>query len=176
MHPGAWAALLRHIPKAIHDQLLLVTTGGREITIQTILRIDHELLVLKGRVAATQDAGRLFLVPYAQIDYLGFQRAVKEAEYEEWFGTLVLPRAAVSQEGESAALMPAEAVEGEVPAAGPKEPTAPAAPQVPAGGSKTVSPAVKSVVLERFRMRGQTSGVRPRVNVPNPTKGTHPAR
>jgi hypothetical protein len=166
MHPGAWAALLRHIPKAVHDQLALVTTGGREITVQSFLRIDHEFVALKGRLAATQDAGRLFLIPYAQIDYLGFQREVKDAEYQEWFGSLVMPQADVGLEEPIADLVAAATAEVQEPAA----PAAPAAPSVPAGNSRTVAPAVKSVVLERFRARSQVSGIRPRINLPN-TKG-----
>jgi hypothetical protein len=161
MRSLAWAALLRHLPKATHDQLTLVTTGGREIAIQTILRIDNEFLALKGRVAATQDAGRLFLIPYGQIEYLGSQQAVKETEFNEWFGSLVMPTSAHAQ---TPSTEPAAAPAREATASA-------AAPEVPVGGSNASSPVIKSTVLERFRSRGLDSGERPRVNLPRSSKG-----
>jgi hypothetical protein len=170
MHSATWAALLRHIPKDIHDKLMMVTTGGSEIAIQAILRIDGEFLALKGRLAATQDAGRLFFLPFAQIDYLAFQQAVKDSEYEEWFGGLVIPAAADGQAEQGAEPTLAEVAAPQRGATSTGDSTASASPAEAASGSKTVNPVVKSVVLERFRSRGQTSGVRPCINLPKPPK------
>ena len=87
MQSSVWATLLRQIPTECHDQLMLTTFGGTEIAIQGILRIDHEFLAIKGRLAGSQDAGRVFFLPYCQIDYLGFQRALKEVRpsTRPWF-------------------------------------------------------------------------------------------
>jgi hypothetical protein len=135
----------------------------------TVSPYPQDFLALKGRLAATQDAGRLFIIPYGQIDYLGFQQAVKETEYEEWFGGLVIPRTATGQE-ESAEAMPAATAEPETAAETPGIPAVATSPEVPSEGSRTVSPVVKSAVLERFRSRSQTSGIRPRINLPKSTK------
>lgn len=136
MHDAAWVKLFRHIPASEHSNLLLVTTSGREIAIQCLLRIDPACLALRGRLAGSTDAGRIFFVPYSQIDYFGFQQALKEAEFHELFGSLE------SLSSESPAAAP-EATEPPVPNA-----TGPTPPRTPV--------ALKSAVLEKFRSRSNT--------------------
>lgn len=137
MHDAAWVKLLRHIPASEQSNLLLVTTSGREIAIQCLLRIDPQCLALRGRLAGSQDAGRIFFVPYSHIDYFGFQQALKEAEFHELFGSL-------------------ESLSADSPAAAP-EPTEPAGPR-PAHLTPPRTPiAIKSAVLEKFRARSSTN-------------------
>jgi hypothetical protein len=164
MNGVAWEALLRHVPKQVYEKLMVVTSSGTEITIQNILRIDREFFAFKGRLAGTQNAGRLFFLPYGAIDYFGFQETVKDKEYEEWFGSLALPEGDERQEEEAAAAGSASTAEAAPqPAATPEA----AAPASPSGNSETVNPVVKSAVLEKFRARSQSgSGVRPRVVPP----------
>src|SRR5579875_3630728 len=88
MHDAAWVKLLRHIPAHEHSNLMLVTTAGTEIAIQALLRIDPECLALRGRLAGSTDAGRVFFVPYSRIDYFGFQRPLKESEFHALFSNL----------------------------------------------------------------------------------------
>jgi hypothetical protein len=81
-----WIALLKKLPAEVHNQLSVTTIGGTEVNIQCILVMEGECLVFKGRLAASQDTGRLFYVPYDQIDYLGFTRSVSEEEFKAWYG------------------------------------------------------------------------------------------
>jgi hypothetical protein len=81
-----WIALLKKLPPEVHNQLAVTTIGGTEVNIQTILLMEGECLVFKGRLAASQETGRLFYVPYDQIDYIGFTRAVSEEEFKTWYG------------------------------------------------------------------------------------------
>ena len=127
MPSAAWARLLRIIPEKEHDCLSLFTSNRTEIAIQAILRIDPDFLIIKGRLAGSQDAGRVFFIPYAQLDHIGFNRAVKDVEFNEMFAGLDAPP----------------------PAAAPTFPDAAA----DADGSRTPAAAVKSAVLERFRSR-----------------------
>ena len=137
MHDAAWVKLLRHIPASEQSSLVVVTTSGREIAIQCLLRIDPECVALRGRLAGSTDAGRVFFVPYSQIDYFGLQQALKEAEFHELFGKL-------------------ESLSAEPPPAGP-EPTEPISP-APAQLTPPRTPvAIKSVVLEKFRARSNTN-------------------
>ena len=136
MHDAAWVKLLRHIPASEQSNLQLVTTSGREIAIQCLLRIDPQCLALRGRLAGSQDAGRIFFVPYSHIDYFGFQQPLKEAEFHELFGSL-------------------ESLSAEPPAAAP-EPAEPAGQRPPRPTPARTPIAIKSAVLEKFRARSNT--------------------
>jgi hypothetical protein len=84
----AWERLLRQIPAKEQDGMKLMTNTRTEIAIQSILRMDEDFLIVKGRLAGSQDAGRVFFVPYAHIDHLGFYREVKDSEFDEMFAGL----------------------------------------------------------------------------------------
>ena len=141
MHNTAWVKLLRHIPASEQAKLMMVTTSGIEIAIQSFLRIDPECLALRGRLAGSTDGGRVFFVPYAHIDYIGFQQPLKESEFQELFGNLEA----------LGATLPSAAVAASPPTADPAAPVAPSAP-TPATASRNPS-TIKSTVLEKFRSR-----------------------
>jgi hypothetical protein len=141
MQSSAWVALLRHIPDEQHNQLVLVTSPGTEICVQGLLRIDAEFVALKGRLAGSQEGGKLFFVPYVQIVYLGFQNPLKDSEFHEMFGGLHCPEAAEQEPA------PPVAPSASVPEA---------APGAPPGSGSGVRPAIRSTVLERFRARTST--------------------
>lgn len=86
MHGSAWVELLRRIPADHHDKIVLNTGAGTEVNLQTVLRTEGHYLVIRGRLAASTDAGRVFFVPYEQIRLLGFREAISEAKVAEWFG------------------------------------------------------------------------------------------
>jgi hypothetical protein len=143
MENRAWAALLRHISPEQHDQYMLVTVGGTEIAIQGLLRIDHEFVIIKGRLSGSQEAGRVFFLPFAQIDYFGTQKPVKDSEFNEVFASLVIP------------------TEPSTTAASTAPPEAPVAPShAPARGSGP-RPAIRSEVLDRYRSRPSSSAILP---------------
>lgn len=140
MHDVAWVKLLRHIPPGEQSNLMLVTTSGTEIAIHALLRIDPECLALRGRLAGSTDAGRVFFVPYSHIDYFGFQQPLKEAEFRELFDNLEL----LAPDSPDASFTAPD------PAASPPSalfsPPPPRSPQ-----------AIKSTVLEKFRARSISS-------------------
>jgi hypothetical protein len=148
MHSAAWVKLLRQVPADEQNKLMVVTAGGTEIAVQCFLRIDHEFLALKVRLAGSQDAGRVFFIPYTRIDYFGFQQEVKESEFHAVFGSLEVP-AALDVASASGKGPPAPAA----PAAGVPAATGAEAPSVSA---RTPVP-IKSTILEKFRSRSMTS-------------------
>src|SRR4051794_9451179 len=83
MQNSAWIALLRHIPIDQQGRFMLVTLSGTEVAIQSFLLIEQEFVTIKGRLSGSQDAGRVFFIPYAQIDYFGFSQQVKDTEFNE---------------------------------------------------------------------------------------------
>src|SRR5690349_210944 len=86
MKAASWKALLRLIPREHHHNLMLTTTIGIEFAIQAILRVDDEYVLVRARLSGSTDTGRSFFVPYDQINYLGFQRAVSEEILYGYFG------------------------------------------------------------------------------------------
>lgn len=137
MQDAAWVKLLRHIPTSEQSNLMLVTTSGTEIAIHALLRIDPACLALRGRLAGSTDAGRVFFVPYSQIDYFGFQQPLKEAEFHELFSSLEM----LSSDATTDA-----------------PPTAAEPPTSVRPGSAHLTPSrspkvIKSTVLEKFRAR-----------------------
>ncbi len=98
MQCAAWVKLFRHVPAEEQGKLMLVTIGGTEIAIQSFLRIDPESIALKGRLSGSQDAGRVFFIPYSHIDYLGHQQPLKESDFHDLYSSLELPGAAVAAE------------------------------------------------------------------------------
>jgi hypothetical protein len=144
MHNAAWVKLFRHIPAEEQAKLMLVTSSATEIAIQCFLRIDPESIALKGRLAGSQDAGRVFFIPYSKIDYVGYQQPLKESDFHEMFGNLDLP-------GNAAAVEPAAAEPADAPETEPaKEPATPAG--MPPSSARNPL-AIKSTVLEKFRAR-----------------------
>lgn len=125
MHPSAWAAVLRHIPAEQQHLFSLVTQGGAEISVAALVRIEDEFAIVRGRLSGSQDSGRVFFVPYANIDYFGYTNPVKEEDYAAMFDSLEVPKAAAEEE----------------------------APAPPARPSVHDRPAIRSEVLERFRQR-----------------------
>lgn len=146
MHSASWVKLLRHIPAEDHAKLMLMTVGGTEIAIQALLRIDPECLALRGRLAGSTDAGRVFFVPYSHIDYFGFQNPLKESEFHELFGNLEIHGGAAST---------------------PAAPASPSAAENPASNGDAAPAArnastIKSTVLEKFRSRVTNPGTQMR--------------
>lgn len=147
MPSAAWGRLLRIIPEKEHDCLMVLTSNRTEIAVQALLRIDADFLVIKGRLAGTQDPGRVFFIPYEQINYVGFNRQVKDAEFNEMFADLDAP-------------------------APPAALTLPDPPSAEGNSPRTPPAPVKSAVLERYRSRATLIGRSP---LARPAPGSNPS-
>jgi hypothetical protein len=102
---------------------------------------------MRGRLAGTNDTGHLFLVPYNQINYVGVQKALKEAEVAAIYAGTYLP-ATETPSQETAAPAEKEATQPEVEQNKPQEP-APA----PTPVREKMKATSKVVLLERVRAR-----------------------
>jgi hypothetical protein len=78
-----WINLLRIIPESRHNTLVLTTLSGVDLAIETVLRMEPTYLVFRGRVCGQTDDGRVFFLPYRQVDFLQINRSVSEAEINE---------------------------------------------------------------------------------------------
>ena len=57
-----------------------------------VLRMEPDFLMIRGRMAGTSDAGRVFMFPYGSIHYLAFQKAMKVEEVNAVFSGTPLSR------------------------------------------------------------------------------------
>lgn len=144
MQSQVWTAVLRHIPAEQHNQYMLVTSGGAEIAIQSLLRLEEQFAIVKGRLSGSQDAGRVFFIPYANIDYVGTSQPVKDVDFNAVFDSLV------------------------VPASEPLPPISPSGQGTQMRNEPPPRPAIRSEILDRFRSRPGSSA-----HLPTPrTNGT----
>jgi hypothetical protein len=147
MQSLAWERLFRAIPEEYRNTLSVVTRTGIEIAVQAFMRIEKECVAIRGRLSGSQETGRIFFVPYEQIDYIVFQREMKETEFAEIFAPLEFP--------ERPATTPATLAAETLPSLQPIVPGAeePALTPTTAGTPSRMSLPIKSEVLERFRNR-----------------------
>jgi hypothetical protein len=158
MHGSVWVALMRQIPPEQQNQYMLMTRSGVEIAIQSLLRVEPHLVILKGRLAGSQEAGRIFFLPYHNIDFVGSAQPMTDSDFNETFGSLVFPEALPAP--------PPDTIE--VSTTNVQDPAAPARPSSPQG----TNPAIRSEVLERFRSNRPTSSL----NLPSPVAPSRPSQ
>jgi hypothetical protein len=181
MQASCWTGLVRRIPENQHDKLIVVTTTGVEISIQTFLRAEDDYFVVRGRLAGTTETGRVFFIPYDQMNYLCINSEMPEVQIRTMFGEAppepARPAQAAIQTG------PASAVAAPAPApeqtAAPEEPLPADGAAIPAIG-ETLDPVPKlnsgirltlprkSGLIQRLRARAQVN------SVPNPPKPHKP--
>jgi hypothetical protein len=80
MQSRTWIKLLQRIPAEKHEMLAITTSSGTEISIQMVLRLEEDFALIKGRLSGTTDLGRVFFIPYDQMNFLGVTKEVKESE------------------------------------------------------------------------------------------------
>jgi hypothetical protein len=148
MEGHAWAGLLQRIPATYHDNLAVVLSTGAEIVLQSIASLEPEYMVIRGRTAGSTDSGRVFIVPFDQVQYLGFQKPLREPELRALFGSEAPAFAACAGPVDAA---PAEGTLAPPPPPPASEPAPEPVPQKP-------PPMSKSILLARLRARLSQDG------------------
>src|SRR5947207_14968964 len=91
----SWIALLARIPPEQTENLLLLLNNGSGIAVKGIVRAENDYMVVRGRLMGiVEEGGGFFFIPYDQINYLGFQKLIKETVIHAMY------------EGQAAALVP----------------------------------------------------------------------
>ena len=146
MQRTTWLKLLRTIPDTQHDNLLAITTNGTELAIKGLVRMEEEYLIVRGRVTGvTEEGGGIYFLPLANIEYLGFQRPVKEPELISWFGGTEAAKADASKAAAAREEPPPETI----------------TPPPPAPGQQLPGVAAKAALLERLRARRAGTPAKP---------------
>jgi hypothetical protein len=94
MQGTSWITLFRRIPANLHDGLILSLTTGSEVVVQRFIKLDPDVMLLRGRMAGTQDSGRVVILPYSYLVAINFTRRIGDAEVETIFGKNTQPFAA----------------------------------------------------------------------------------
>jgi predicted lipid-binding transport protein (Tim44 family) len=156
MQGSSWIALLARIPPDQSENLLFMTNNGTAIAVKGVVRAENEYVVVRGRLTGTtEEGGGFFFVPYDQINYLGFQKLIKEpvilSMYEGEPAPSLAANARPAATGEPAS---AETAPAPSPAHAPTPPpvTAPAA-----GSAHPPAAPGKAALLERLRARRASS-------------------
>src|SRR5258708_20820385 len=76
-----WIELVGLIPEDQRNKLVLTTMTGVDLNVELVLRLEKDYIVFRGRISGIPDEGRVFFVPYRQIDYMQMNRQVHGAEF-----------------------------------------------------------------------------------------------
>ena len=102
MIDAVWLQILHRIPTDYYDCLSIVTVTGAELVIQQVFKLERDFLVLRARTSGTGDLGRTILIPFAQIDFVAFNRKMTEDEvikiFAEPMPELALPQPVAYQQ------------------------------------------------------------------------------
>ncbi len=149
MQGSSWMAFLEKVPPEQLDNLLFITNNGTGIAVKGVLRAESEYLVVRGRLlGAAEEGGGFYFIPYDQINFVGFQRLVKEAVVLSMYDG----KAAPTKLGSPAKSDGADAAETTTTASPTPAPT----PTPDSDGSGAARPAAapgKAALLERLRAR-----------------------
>jgi hypothetical protein len=153
MQSADWIELFRRIPQKNQSKMMLVTSIGIEISMQNVMRLDPEYLVLRGRLAGTTEMGRVFFIPYDQINYINFNFEMTDLQYEGVVGPVEFPLAREERLPDKPEAQPRPPSRLEAPP--------PLAADAEAGAVEAEAPAerpaVKETLLERLRARAASS-------------------
>ena len=142
MQSAAWKAIFNRVPREHHEIMMVVTSIGIEINVKTIQLLEPDYVVIRGRLGGTTDSGRVFFVPYDQINYITFNKEIREEHVADMLGLERPPPKAPMQEGDAVRAAQEPVVEEK------KE-----EPSPPLGPAKPEALPGKMALLERIRSR-----------------------
>ena len=82
MNTDFWSTIFTSFRPEDHKFLVVSTSNGLEVAVQEISRVEDGLVLLRGRISGTADAGRLFLLPYHQLSSVYVNRVVRKEEVD----------------------------------------------------------------------------------------------
>jgi hypothetical protein len=163
MQGPSWIALLERIPAKLHDSLALTLVTGEEILMQSVLRLESDFGIIRGRMSGSTDAGRVLIVPYDQIVNMAFTKRMLVADVQAVFGETLETAGA---NGEAAKGSDGETETGDASGAAEGSPRGvavemrtilntapPPAPSAVPAKNQASAPPSKSILLARLRAR-----------------------
>lgn len=87
-----WSTIFNSFRAEDHKFLVVSTANGLEVAVQEICRVENGLVIIRGRISGTADAGRLFLLPYTQLSSVYVNRPVRSEEVDLFSPTVAPAR------------------------------------------------------------------------------------
>lgn len=112
-----WVEFFKAIPEQEHELLMVSLKNGAEVAFQRIMKYMDKIMVVRGRLGGTDDADRIFCIPYEHIDLAFFTRPQSDQVVQDMFGELIggIRRAFLaSEEAEEDKAEAADAVSADV--------------------------------------------------------------
>lgn len=150
MQGTTWISFFRRVPVNLHDCMAITMTTGAEIVLQSVVKLDVDFAILRGRMAGTTDGARVTIIPYNMMVSVAFNRRMTDAEVQKVFGAGG-PMAAAMELGTAGGEAAASeaAPEATPPEPEPAPPPAPPPVKPPVGGPMPS----KTMLLAKLRAR-----------------------
>ena len=81
--------VLKRVPPGEQTSLVLTMRSGLFLSVDAVVRMEAEYLVMRGREGGTTDEGRAFFVPFDEISFVKIDRVVKAADLKRMYGETV---------------------------------------------------------------------------------------
>jgi hypothetical protein len=78
--------LIKRLPPVDHTKVVFVLHSGISINMDMLFRSEPEYLVIRGREAGTNDDGRAFFLPFAEVASVKIERVVKISDLMTMYG------------------------------------------------------------------------------------------
>jgi hypothetical protein len=157
MLEAGWLQIVSRIGVENLDNVSLITVTGNELVIQSVFRLEHDFMIIRARTSGTMDTGRCIVLPYSQVDFLAFNKAMSEDAVQKLFdgsfqastpAMMMAPSSVPVSAPTPLPYMPAPRSSAPAP-----ESQAPAAVEEPAPSSESNKHVSKSILLARLRER-----------------------
>lgn len=180
MHENAWLQVMHRVPRDKYDSLSVLMSTGTELVLQQVYRVENDFMIARARTVGTMDMGRVIVIPYAQIDFMAFNKPILEEEVLEIFGApfVGVASAPAPAAPASVAIAPAVPTPAEAPPA-PEPPPAPApiaeAPATPVQASVQAPAAAPPAWVPLVRPTPRTAATPPAPVAAAPAAAPAPA-
>lgn len=84
-----WVELFQKLPEPVHDQIVFSLSTGIDVYNQRFLQFGDEHLLIRGRLGGTDEAERIFMVPWSELKMIFFSRPLEDETLFKIFGDLI---------------------------------------------------------------------------------------
>ena len=84
-----WVSLFQKLPEPMHDQIVFSLSTGIDVYNQRFLVFGDDYLLVRGRLGGTDEAERIFMVPWEELKMIFFSRPVDDDMLFKTFGEII---------------------------------------------------------------------------------------